>query len=225
MATPFRAITLAAAALLAAPAALRAESGTWSVTVGGAQPSAGAKTWVGSTTGVSLDVLETYPLTATDAVRMRFGFYTFKAGNTLDRTITVPGGTATAFPANTTNELFAFTYGAEYVYNLPLNLTVLGGLGVAYVTATSKGTFDLTGAGNGPVSTNYSANNFVPYLCAGLGYRASRAVMVELRWQGCSMKQQNRPIDLSGGGYTTSGRVAFDKMNVSSISLGLNLTF
>ena len=220
-----RTLLLSTAALLAASCALQAESGNWGGQIGGAQPSGDAKAWVGQTSGFSVDILDTYPLGNQDAVRMRFGFTTFKATSANPETLVLSSTAAASYPANTVNELFTFTYGGEYVYTLPARLYVLGGLGVAYVTATRKGTFDLTSAGNGQVATNYSANNFVPYFCAGAGWQITPTLALEARWQTTSLKAQVRPIDLSAGGFTAPGQVQFDKLSVSSLSLGLSLTF
>lgn len=225
MGTSLRAFMTTATALLAGSCALQAESGTWGVQVGAMQPAGGAKQWVGSTVGASLDVTETYSLGAQDAVRMRFGYFTSKASSGNPETLAVPGRAQATYPASTTNELFAFTYGAEYIRILPARLYVLGGLGVAYVSATRTGTFDLTGATYGPVKSDYGANNFVPYFCAGLGVQITRSVALEARYQTTTMKAQTRKLDLSAVGNTTPAQVAFDKMTVSAMTLGLSITF
>ena len=224
MGTSLRAIVTTAAALLAC-GALHAESGTWGAQIGMAQPSGGAKQWVGSSVGAALDVTDTYSLGGQDSVRMRFGYFTFKGSSSTPQTLTVPGWAQATYPASTTNETYAFTYGAEYVRTLPARLYVLAGLGVAYVSANRTGTFDLTNAAAGPVKSNYDANNFVPYYCAGLGFQITRSVALEARYQSTTMKAQTRKLDLKDLGSTTPAQVAFDKMTVSALTVGLSLTF
>jgi len=208
------------AALMAASCLLQAESGTWGAQVGLAQPSGGAKLWLGSTTGTSLDVTETYPLSEMDQVRMRFGFFTFKANSSTPQVVIQPGGATVACDAQTTNELFNFSYGAEYLRILPGKVYVLGGLGVNYVTASRKGTFDFTPAGGAITGSHYSTNNFVPYVTLGLGYPVTRNVALEARWQTTSMKGQNRRFD-----FDAPGLAVVDKMSVTALTLGLNITF
>ncbi len=224
MGISLRAIVPTAAALLAC-GALHAESGIWGVQVGMAQPSGGAKQWVGSTVGAALDVTDTYSLGGQDAVRMRFGYFTFKASNRNPETLTVPGWAPASYPADTTNEAYAFTYGAEYVRTLPARLYVLAGLGVAYVSANRTGTFDLTAASAGPVRSNYDANNFVPYFCGGLGVQITRSLALEARYQSTSMKAQTRRLDLKPLGLSTPAEVAFEKLTVSTLTVGFSLTF
>ncbi|BDU76609.1 outer membrane beta-barrel protein [Mesoterricola sediminis] len=219
-----RAPLFALAAALAAAAPLQAESGNWSVQVGTAQPSGDAKTWVGSTTGVSLDVAETYALGTRDAVRMRFGYSTFKANGNQPEVIVLPGGAGTvSAAASTTNELFAFTYGADYIWAASRRVYALVGLGVSYVTATRKGTFAL--GATGTATTNYSANNLVPTYGAGLGYQFSRSVGLEVRWQATALRAQERPIDLTSAGLAAPGKVQFAKQGINTLSLGLNIIF
>lgn len=224
-------VLLCTAALLSAATVLRAaqDTGQWGCGIGVALPSGDTKKWVGTTTGADLDITQTFALGADDAIRMRFGFFTFKGSSTNPVTLVLPGGTVPeTFPASTTNQLFAFSYGAEYVRALPARLYVLGGLGVNYVTATRSGTFDFTSAGTGTVPARYDANNFVPYVCLGLGVQLGSNVALEARWQTTSMKSQTRYVDLSNGGvgpYTTPGKVYLDKMNPAEFSIGLALTF
>ncbi|WP_316415432.1 outer membrane beta-barrel protein [Mesoterricola silvestris] len=224
MGTSLRVLATTAAVLLAS-GALQAESGIWGGQIGMAQPSGGAKQWVDSTVGVALDVTDTYSLGGQDSVRMRFGYFTFKASSSAPQTLTVPGWAQATYPANTDNEAYAFTYGAEYVRTLPARLYVLAGLGVAYATANRTGTFDLTNAGAGPVKSNYDANNFVPYYCAGLGFQITRSLALEARYQTTSMKAQTRKLDLKGLGIATPAQVAFDKLTVSTLTFGVSLTF
>lgn len=214
---------LPAAALLLAALPLRAEMGTWGFQVGAAQPAAGAKTFLGNPTGVTLDLTQAFSLATHDTVRMRFSYATFKASSDNPDLVAIGANPATSCPASTTNEFFYFSYGAEYVRNLPARLYVLAGLGAAYVTVTRKGEFNLESQGGASlVKTNYSANNFVPYLCAGLGVQVTDSVSLEARWQATSLKAQERPLDLGGG---STGTVTVPKTNLSTLSLGLAIQF
>lgn len=218
--------TLTAFALLLAAPVLRADQGDWSGGIGAVQPLSGAKQWVNATTGPYVDILETFALTQSDFIRMRFGFWTLKSSTTSPQDLVLPGETAAGtFPASTTNELYGFTYGGEYYRNLPARTFVFGGLGVTYLTATRKGAFDLTSAGSGSASANYGANNFVPYFTAGLGVHLTRSLDLEARWQTATLKAQTRGIDLSSAGYTTAGTALVPKLTLSTVSVGLTVNF
>jgi hypothetical protein len=217
---------LTAAALLAASVALHADQGAWGGQVGAVQPTGGSKQWVNSTAGPSLDIFETFPLTSDDFVRMRFGYWDTKSSTGFTQQIILPGSAAPGtFPASTTSELYGFSYGAEYLRNLPGRTFVFGGLGVTYLTADRSGTFDLTSAGYASANTSFSANNFVPYLTAGAGFRISRAVDLEVRWQTATLKAQNRNLDLSSAGFSQPGVAIVDKLTVSTLTIGLTVNF
>jgi hypothetical protein len=215
---------IAAVSLLAAAPALQAESGPWSGMLGAATPAGATRQWVGSTVGPSLDIMETYTLGTHDAIRMRFGYWDLKASRDMPDNLIVPGQAAAPYPANTTNEIFGFTYSAEYVYTLPARFYVLGGLGVTYVSATRTGTFDLSSIGSGKVSTNYGTNNFVPCVSLGLGFQLTSSLALEARWQTATMKDQKRPIDLTSVNLGV-GQEVFSKLNVSTLTVGLNVNF
>jgi len=74
----------------------------------------------------------------------------------------------------------------------------------------------------GPVKSNFDANNFVPYLCGGLGVQISKSVSLEIRYQGATMKAQTRKLDLGTGSLAL---VAFDKLAIASTTVGLTLSF
>lgn len=212
--------------LLAAPAALLADQGSWSGQIGAVQPLSGAKKWVTSTTGPSVDILNTYALTSMDAIRMRFGYWDLKSSTSNPQDLILPGGaTIATYPASTNNELYGFTYGGEYYRNLPARIFAFAGLGATYVSANRKGTFDLTSAGGPAVKANYEANNFVPYFTAGLGVHITRSLDLEARWQTANLKAQTRGLDLSAGGYTMSGTAVVDKLAVSTVTVGLTVNF
>jgi hypothetical protein len=218
----FRLLLPATALLLAASSLHADESSVWGFGLGAAQPSGGAKQWVGSVTGSTIDVLESFSLGSDDTVRMRFGYFTFKGNRSTPDTLVLNGRAAALYPANTTSEAFTFSYGAEYVRSLPVGFYVLAGLGVAYDTATRKGTFDLTSAGQGIVQSNYGANNFVPYFSAGLGFQFTKSLALEARWQTSSLKAQTRPMDLGSG---NTAQVLVDKTSLTAMTVGLTLTF
>jgi hypothetical protein len=218
----FRHFLPAAVLLLAATSLHADESGVWSAGLSVAQPSGGAKLWVGSVTGTAVDVMESFSLGTNDTVRMRFGFFTFKGNRSNPDTLVLNGHAAALYPANTVSEAFTFSYGGEYVRNLPAGFYVLAGLGVAYDTATRKGAFDLTSAGQGIIQSNYGANNFVPYFSAGLGFQFTHALALEARWQTSSLKAQTRKLDLGGG---ATAQVLVDKASLTALTVGLTLTF
>jgi len=225
MPAPLRLFLTASLGILAAPSLLQAQSGAWGGEIGVFSPMGGAKTWTGSTVGPALDITESFPLGQDDTIRMRFGYWDAKASSSLPQVLAVPGGAAASVPANTRNEAFGFTYGGEYVRNLPARLYVLGGLGVTYLTVTRTGTFDLTAAGYGPTSANFGANNFMPYFCLGLGCQLTRNLALEARYQASSLRAQYRGIDLSSAGIGGPGRVTVDKLSLSGLTLGLALAF
>ena len=217
MGIPVRAYLLTA--VLATSGALHADTGgTWSGMLGAALPSGGTKQWVKTSIGPALDIMETYSLGSHDAIRMRFGYWDLKSSSDAPQTLILAKTAAASYPASTTNEVFGFSYGAEYVRTLPADFFVLGGLGVTYLSATRTGTFTLP---SGAVTTNFGANNFVPYLTAGLGFQITQSLAVEARWQTAAMKAQLRPVNISGA----TSQVQFDKLNVSTFTIGLNLTF
>jgi hypothetical protein len=223
MSTSTRVLMATAAAVLGL-SPLHAESGPWGLEVGAVLPSGGSKSFVGTCVGPSIDVMQSFALTTEDAVRMRFAYWALKASSGAPDTLTVPGAATASYPASTTNQLFAFTYGAEYVRSLPARFYVLGGLGVTYLTATRQGTWNLSSAGLGAASSNYSANNFVPYFTLGAGYQITGSIALEGRWQTSTMRSQYRPLDLSSIG-AADGQVTFDKLQVSTLTVGLVLTF
>ncbi|HLO67474.1 MAG TPA: hypothetical protein VK188_10680 [Holophaga sp.] len=224
MSQPIRAPFIALALLAAATLPLHGGDGAWSLQVGAAQPSGGLKAWMGTTTGIAVDLVDSFALGQRDTVRMRFGFQTFKANGSTPETIQLPNGAGTVTAATAaTAEAYTFSYGADYVYAPTSRFYVLAGVGVAYVTATRKGTFDL--GASGVARTNYSANNFVPAFCAGLGFQATKAVALELRWQSTTLKEQQRPIDLNTAGIASPGQVQFAKQTVTSLSLGVSIAF
>ena len=217
MGTPSRVFLLTA--LLAASGALHADTGgIWSGMLGVALPSGATKGWAKASIGPSLDIMETYSLGGHDAIRMRFGYWDLKASSDAG-VIPYPATTPPSVAASTTNEIYGFTYGAEYLRLLPADFYVLAGLGATYVSATRTGTIALP---DGTVSSNYGANNFVPYLCAGCGYQLTQSLAVEARWQTATMKEQIRPITNAAGG---TDQVLFNKLSTPAFTIGLSLTF
>ena len=225
MPAPLRLILTASIALLAAPCLLQAQSGAWGGQISMFSPMGGAKTWTGSTVGPALDITESFALGQDDTIRMRFGYWDAKASSSLPQVLAVPGGTPASVPANTRNEVFGFSYGGEYVRNLPARLYVLAGLGVTYLTATRTGTFDLTAAGYGPTSANFGANNFMPYFCLGLGCQLTHNLALEARYQASSLRAQSRGVDLSSAGIASPGQATVDKTSISGLTVGLALAF
>ena len=225
MGCTLRSILTTAAACLAATGLLQAQSEPWSGRIGAVLPSGGASQWVGKAIGPSIDIMVSYPMANADTVRMRFGYYALKGNRSDPQTLTLPATAPADYPANTMNELFGFTYGFEYLRALPLRFYALGGLGVAYTSATRKGTFNLTSVSSGTVVSNYGANSFAPYLCAGFGYQVNSFVAVEALYQASSVMAQTRYLDITSAGYGAPGQVMFKKLAVGTLSLGLTINF
>ena len=225
MPAPLRLLLTASIGLLAAPCLLQAESGNWGGQIGMVSPLGGTRTWTGSTVGPALDITESYSLGQVDAIRMRFGYWDVKASSSQPQVMVVPGYAGASYPAATTNEAFGFSYGAEYVRNLSSRFYILGGLGVNYLTVTRSGTFNLTAAGGGATSASFGANTFGPYLCLGAGFQFTHSLSLEARYQASSLKAQNRGVDLSSSGITSPGLATVDKLNLSTLSIGLALAF
>ena len=226
MGTPLRAC-LTTALLCTAAGLLQAEDiGTWSGMLGAVKPMGGSKAWVGSSVGPSIDIMETYSMGASDAIRMRFGYWDLKGSRTA--TVSMSRPTTASIPATGTDELFGFSYGAEYVRYLPGRAYLLGGLGVTYISATRTGAFDLTTVGLGHYNGSYGANNFVPYFCFGAGYQFTQSLALEARFQNSTMKPQSRPIELStptNPPVSSTGQGNFGTLNTPTLTIGLNLTF
>ena len=226
MAFPSRLFVTPLAGLLCGASLLRADTGTWGFQAGGVLPQGSARQWIGSGSGPALDLLDSFRLDSGDAVRMRMGWFAFKANGTAPQVLALPGAAATSYPASSSNTLWGITYGAEYVHFFPGSpLYLLGGAGAAYLNATREGTIDLSLAAIGPAAFRYSANNLVPYFCLGAGYRFNHSLALEGRYQWSVMHDQVRGVDLTKAGVANPGTASFSGISGSTLGLGLVVSF
>ena len=196
-----------------------------SVGIGAAAPSGGLKRWVGSRLGPSLDIMESIELTSGDFLRLRLGYFAFKARGNAAQTMALPDSAGADYPADTSNQVFGFTYGAEYMYLFRPKAYLLGGGGVEYLQATRLGSIDLTSSGQGGGPFRYSAVSLVPYFCAGLGWRFNPHLALEGRYQYSSLKSQTRGVDLRKLGFTASGTAIVPGFSAPTATLGLLFYF
>jgi len=214
-----------AMAVLGAASLLRADDLPMSVGLGAVVPFGGAKQFVGSTTGISLDFMESFDLSYGDSIRMRLGYFDLKAPQSTPQTVTFPGQAPASYPYSSSDELFGFTYGADYIHPFHGGTYALGGLGYAYLTANRKGILDLTAAGAGPTGANYDANALVPYLTLGGGWQATSSLALEARYFYSSIKAQPRGLTYTSANAPSGGVAQFGGVNATILTLGLVVKF
>ena len=224
MANPLRLLISSLAGLLCA-GLLRADSGHWGFDAGGARPLGSSQQWIGSGAGPAVDLLVSYPLDSGGTVRMRMGWFAFKANGQAPQTLALAGSAPASYPAVGNNTLWGLTYGADYLQELRQHgLYLLGGAGAAYLNATRDGTLTLP-APIGPAIFHYATNNLVPYVCIGLGLRLKANLALEGRYQWSEMRDQVRGVDLTKAGVASPATASFSGFNASTLGLGLVVSF
>jgi len=225
MGDPLRTFATIAIVLVSGVGNVQAWGEPLSVTTGWATPLGGTKQWVGSAGGPSIDLMESFTLDSGDTVRMRLGYFAFRGWRDLPQTLALSGDTAAVYPATTSNQLFAFTYGADYIHPFPAKVYILGGAGVSYLQVSRSGTIDLTSNGFGPTLFRYNAESFVPYVCAGMGFPLNKYMAIEGRYQYSSLKGQTRGVDFSASGFQTPALATVNGISASALTLGLVFSF
>jgi hypothetical protein len=225
MGNALRSIMATTGVLLLGSGTLRGRDMDLSVGIGTAAPSGGLKRWVGSGVGPSLDIMESFDLNSGDFLRLRLGYFAFKARGNAAQTLALPESAGADYPADTSNQVFGFTYGAEYLYLFRPKVYLLGGGGVEYLQATRLGSIDLTSSGQGVAPFRYSAVSLVPYLCAGLGWRFNPHLAFEGRYQYSSLKNQTRGVDLRKQGFSAPGTAIVPGFSAPTATLGLLFYF
>jgi hypothetical protein len=223
MRNSFRLLLLAAAAMASGPG-LRAGDGTFGAALGALVPTGGARRWLGATTGPAVDAMESFEVYRQDRLRMRMGFFYLKAPVDLSQTVTFPSIPAAVYPYSSSNELFGFTYGVDYLHSFGSRVYALGGLGFGYLTAAAKGSLDLSAQGSGVVQARYDANGLAPYACAGLGVDLGAHLALEARYQASSVRAQQRVLRMGKGG-PEGGVASFPRVDVGALSFGLVASF
>jgi hypothetical protein len=158
-------------------------------------------------------------------LRVRLGYFGFSAGSGASQTLTLPGVATGTVPASTRNRLFGFTYGAELLYAFRPRVYGLGGAGVAYLQASRSGTVDLSSAGLGQSGLRYSVVTFSPYVCVGLGYRITRGVALEGRYQYTAMESQARSVSQPTASGVAAPKASFPGFAAPTLALGLVFHF
>jgi hypothetical protein len=214
------ALLLASLALAPGPR-LAAGDGTFGASLGAAMPTGGARRWLGTTTGVTMDLMQSFSIRGDDTLRVRFGFLYLKAPEAMSQTVAFPATPAAAYPYSSTNELFGFTYGLDYLRAFPgRSWYALGGLGFAYLTASTKGNLDLTAQGSGVVRAQYDANSLSPYLTLGMGVKLVPHLALETRYQYSSVRGQQRGLKVQGGG-PVGGTARFNRVDMGTLTFAL----
>jgi len=83
--------TVALGLIAAAPLTRAQDSAPWSVGLSAVAPTGGAREWVGSTTGFSLDLMQSFFLGYGDTVRMRLGYFGLKGPRSTPQMVAFPG--------------------------------------------------------------------------------------------------------------------------------------
>jgi hypothetical protein len=213
-------LLILASAALAAGSGLHAGDSALGVGLGAVVPVGGARQWLGSTTGSALDILDSFDVGRADSLRMRLGFFHLKAPATISQTVAFPGIPAAAYPYASSNELFAFTYGVDYLHPLARTTYALGGLGLGYFTAATKGDLDLSAQGFGKVRALYDANGIAPYACLGAGVKLTPSLALEARYQLSFVRGQQRPMTIKGSG-PKDGVATFDRISAGTLTFGV----
>jgi hypothetical protein len=156
---------------------------------------------------------------------MRLGFFGFEGHRGDPQQLILPGSASAAYPASTRTQVFGCTYGLDYLWNPPrIRGYLLAGTGIAYFGTARYGSIDLTAAGEGSTRLRFAAGNFNPYLALGGGYRFTRNLAVEARWQGGVLNDTTRPVDFSRL-FLGAGQAPVNGFTVSEVSLGLVIRF
>ena len=202
-----------------------AQEPTFSLGLGPAFPLGGAKDWVSSNPGISLDLMESFELNHADRLRMRLGGYFWQATGANTENLAESGTGFNTFQAAATNQLFGFSYSVEYLKNLPHGVYLLGGIGLTYISASRSGTVDLQ-QGAGPQSFKYDSNKLSPYACLGAGYTINQYIALEGRLQVATLGSQTRSVQVSSVGTSpTQAQATVPSITAASAVVGVVFLF